>query len=193
MFKFNSYLPRIFYKLNRVKYGKKLVLHGWPFIFRFPTATIELGDHCTINSGFFSNLLGLYQRTIVVARGNAKIKIGDRAGLSGVTIYAWDNIDIGDDCVIGANVKIFDTDFHPIGAEARLKGNREEVRTKPVKIGNNVFIGVNAIILKGTEIGDNCVIGAGSVVSGKFGSGLIIAGNPAKVINRGIKDEGISN
>lgn len=179
MLKFNSYFPRIFFRLNRVKYGKKLTLHGWPFIFRFPAASIELGADCTINSGFFSNLLGLYQRTIVVAKGNAQINIGDRTGISGATIYAWEKIQIGSDCIIGANVKIFDTDFHPADAGERLRGNRDAVKTNPVKIGNNVFIGVNAIILKGTELGDNCVVGAGSVVSGKFGDGEIIVGNPA--------------
>lgn len=190
MLKFNSYLPRLFYKLNRVKYGKKLVLHGWSFIFRFPEASVEIGNDCTINSGFFSNLLGLYQRTILVARGNAKIKIGDNTGISGATIYAWENIEIGDNCIIGANVKIFDTDFHPADAEERLRGNRDAVKTKPVKIGSNVFIGVNAIILKGTELGDNCVVGAGSVVSGRFGNGEVIAGNPARVIRRGEASHG---
>lgn len=185
MLKFNSYLPRIFYKINHIRYGKKLVLHGWPFMFRFPQAAIEIGSGCTINSGFFSNLLGLYQRTIVVARGNAKIKIGDNTGISGGTIYAWEDIQIGNNCIIGANVKIFDTDFHPVDAEERMHENRDAVRTRPVKIGNNVFIGVNAIILKGTELGDNCVVGAGSVVSGKFGDGKVIAGNPARPIGTG--------
>lgn len=185
MFKFNSYLPRLFFQLNGVKYGRRLVLHGWPFIFRFPAASIEIGEGCTINSGFFSNLLGLYQRTIMVAKGNAKIKIGSNTGISGATIYAWEDIGIGDNCIIGANVKIFDTDFHPVDTDERLRGKLDAVKTKPVKIGNNVFIGVNAIILKGTELGDNCVVGAGSVVSGKFGAGEIIAGNPARPINEG--------
>lgn len=184
MLKFNSYLPRLFYRLNGVKYGKKLVLHGWPFIFRFPHASIGMGEGCTINSGFFSNLLGLYQRTIVIARGNAKIKIGNNTGISGATIYAWEDIQIGNNCIIGANVKIFDTDFHPVDAGARLNGSRDAVKTSPVKIGDNVFIGVNAIILKGTVLGNNCVVGAGSVVSGKFGEGEIIAGNPASVIRK---------
>ncbi len=182
MFKFNSYFPRVFYKLNRIQYGRKLVLHGWPFIFRFPKAHLAIGENCVLNSGFFSNLLGLYQRTIIIARGNACIQIGDHVGISGATIYAWKDIQIGNDCVVGANVKIFDTDFHPVDAAQRLKGNRDAVKTASVKIGNNVFIGTNAIILKGTELGDDCTVGAGSVVSGKFPPGVTIAGNPARVI-----------
>jgi acetyltransferase-like isoleucine patch superfamily enzyme len=52
----------------------------------------------------------------------------------------------------------------------------------PIKVGSNVFVGYNAIILPGAEIGDNCIIGAGSVVSGKIPAGTVAAGIPAKVI-----------
>lgn len=55
-------------------------------------------------------------------------------------------------------------------------------RDKLTKIGNNVFIGINSIILMGTTIGDNCIIGAGSVVRGNIPSGTIWAGNPARQI-----------
>lgn len=51
-----------------------------------------------------------------------------------------------------------------------------------IEIGDNVFVGVNSVILYGSTIGDNCIVGAGSVVKGEFGSNLVIAGNPAKVI-----------
>ena len=51
-----------------------------------------------------------------------------------------------------------------------------------VTFGDNVFIGCNCIILKGTQLGDNCIVGAGSVVHGIFEDNCVIAGNPAKVI-----------
>ena len=181
MLKFNCLFPRLFLKLNKVSYGKKLRLIGWPFIFRFPKATLTIGNETKINSNFWSNLLGLYQRTIIIARGTGEIKIGNNVGISGATIYAHEKIEIGDDCLIGANVKIIDNDFHPIDPVAR-KNNDPQIPHKPVIIGNNVFIGMNSIILKGTVIGDNCVIGAGSVVHGKFEDNCIIAGNPARVI-----------
>ncbi len=82
--------------------------------------------------------------------------------------------------MVGANVLITDTDWHPLDPYKRHKS--EFTKTKPVKIGNNVFIGVNSIILKGTEIGDNSVIGAGSVVAGIIPPNVIAAGNPCKVI-----------
>ena len=54
--------------------------------------------------------------------------------------------------------------------------------TKPIVIGNNVFIGVNCIILPGTKVGNRCIIGAGAVVKGDFPDNSVIAGVPAKKI-----------
>lgn len=94
--KYSSKLPKIWFKINKIIYGKKLYLGGWPFIFRFSSAEVKIGDMCNINSGFLSNLLGLYQRTIIVARGTGKIQIGNHVGISGSTIYAREEINIGD-------------------------------------------------------------------------------------------------
>lgn len=182
MFKFNSLIPRIWLKINGVSYGKGLKLVGWPFIFKFKDANILIGDRVNINSGFFSNLLGLYQRTIIIAKNSSSIKIGNNVGMSGVTIYAWKRIVIGDNCVIGANVKIVDNDFHPIEAQKRNMNLLDAVGVEDIVIGDNVFIGMNSVILKGTVLGDNCVVGAGSVVSGIYEEGAVIVGNPAKII-----------
>lgn len=57
-----------------------------------------------------------------------------------------------------------------------------EDTAKPIVIGDNVWIGLNAIIPKGTEIGDNCIVSAGTVVKGKFPANSVITGNPAKVV-----------
>lgn len=184
MLKLNSLLPRLGFVLNKVKFGKNLRMIGWPFVFRFPDAKIILGNNVLLNSGFFSNLLGLYQRTIIVAKHGAKIVIGDDVSISGATIYSWQFISIGNGTNIGANVKIIDTDFHPIDSNQRRNGNNSAVLTNSVIIGKNVFIGMNVIILKGTTIGDNCVIGAGAVVHGFFEKNTVIAGNPARVIKK---------
>ena len=73
-------------------------------------------------------------------------------------------------------------DFDAHGLTPSERRNSME-KVKPIVIGRNVWIGNNVIILKGTEIGDNSVIGAGSVVTGgKFPSNVVIAGNPARIL-----------
>lgn len=182
--KISCWFPKFFLKLNRIDYGNNLRLIGWPFFFRFPSAKIKIGDGVTINSNFWSNLLGLNHKTIIVARRKGNITVGDSVGMSGAAIYAWEEIAIGDNTLIGANTKIIDTDFHPIDPIARIEQRNNATKTAPVKIGKNVFIGMNTLILKGTQIGDNCVVGAGSVVCGRFESNCVIAGNPAKVVRK---------
>lgn len=181
----NSNWYKILLKLMKIKYGRKLLLKGTPVIFNKKDAEISIGENVTIKSSFLSNLVGLYSRTIIVTRvKKSKIVIGNNVGISGATIYARKCIEIGDNTLIGGNVKILDNDFHPLEIEARNNNIKEKILAKPVKIGKNCFIGCNSIILKGTELGDGCIVGAGAVVSGKFESNSIIAGNPGKVIKK---------
>lgn len=176
-------IEKIINKINGVKLGKNVKYKGIPVIYQVKNSQIEIGNNVTIKSSFLSNLVGLYQRTIIVTRKeNAKIKIGNNVGMSGVTIYARENIEIGDNTLIGGNVKILDNDFHPLDINDRKTNNIEKIKSKPIKIGKNCFIGVNAIILKGTDLGDGCIVGAGTVVSGKFEPNSVIVGNPARVI-----------
>ena len=183
MFKSNYF--KLVMKLNKVKFGKNLNLYGVPVIFKKKGSQLNIGENCTIKSSFLSNLVGLSQRTIIVTRTEeAKIEIGNNVGISGATIYARKKITIGDNTLIGGNVKILDNDFHPIEVEARNLDIKEKIGTRKIKIGRDCFIGANSLILKGVEIGDGSVVGAGSVVTGKFPSNVIIAGNPARVIKR---------
>lgn len=188
----NSNWYKLVMKMTKVRYGKNLLLKGAPVIFNKKGAELTIGDNVTIKSSFLSNLVGLYSKTIIVTRApGAYIRIGNNVGMSGVTIYARKGIEIGENTAIGGNTKILDNDFHPIEAEARNKlladkngGDSDLVPAKPIKIGKNCFIGCNAIILKGTELGDGCVVGAGAVVSGKFEANSVIVGNPARVIKK---------
>lgn len=183
MFKSNYF--KLFMNFNKVEYGENLNLYGIPVIFKKRGSVLKIGENCSIKSSFLSNLVGLSQRTIIVTRMNgAKIEIGNNVGISGATIYARKAITIGDNTLIGGNVKILDNDFHPIEVEARNRDDKDLIRSKEIVIGKDCFIGCNVLILKGTKIGDGSVVGAGSVVSGDFDSNSVIAGNPARVIKR---------
>ncbi len=178
-----SIIFRLLYWKNKL-FLKHVKLRGYCVIFSFPNSCIKLLGG-VINSAFTSNMLGLWQKTIIVARYGGKITIGEGFGISGSTIYSTKEITIGKNATIGANCKIIDNDFHPLDAEfRRLNLNEEHTKRAPIKIGDDCFIGMNSIILKGTELGDRVVVGAGSVVHGKFPSDCIIAGNPAKIIKQ---------
>lgn len=187
-----SNLYKIVMKILGIEYGRGLLLKGIPAIFNKNGASIKIGDNVTIKSSFLSNLVGLYSRSIIVTRApGAEIVIGNNVGISGATIYARKGIYIGDNTCIGGNCKILDNDFHPLEAEARNKlladpkgGDSDIVPAKEISIGKDCFIGCNALILKGTVLGDRCVVGAGAVVAGKFEAGSVIAGNPARVIRK---------
>lgn len=88
-------------------------------------------------------------------------------------------IELGDNVAISAGCDLVTHD----GAIRCFRGelNNADIFGKIV-IGNNVFIGINCTILPNTYIGDNCIIGAGSVVRGKFPENSVILGNPAKVV-----------
>ena len=189
----NSNWFKLVMKMTKTKYGKNLLLKGVPVIFNKGGATLKIGNHVTIKSNFLSNLVGLYSRTIIVTRApGAEIEIGDNVGISGATIYARKGIYIGENTCVGGNCKILDNDFHPIDVEERLRllndvhgGDAADlIPTREIHIGKNCFLGCNSIILKGTVLGDGCVVGAGAVVSGKFEDNCVIAGNPARVIKK---------
>lgn len=173
------------YIFAKIKYRGKVRFNGFTVFYQFPDSLIDIdsGGNITINSHPLSNLVGLSQRMIIVARYGGKIKIGSGCGFSGSTIYAMDSIEIGKNVIIGGNCKIIDNDFHPIQAGKRIHQNPDDIKRAPIKIGDGCFIGTNAIILKGTTLGKNCVVGAGSVVCGFWPDNSVIAGNPAKNIN----------
>lgn len=106
------------------------------------------------------------------------IRVGKRFFANfGFTVLDEALVTIGDDCFIGPHVGIY-TACHSTNAEER---NSRREWARPVTIGNNCWIGGNAVILPGVTIGDNVTIAAGSVVIHDVPSNSLVAGNPAKV------------
>lgn len=98
----------------------------------------------------------------------------------------YDMIEIGDNCTISFDVVILVHDYS-INNAFRAAGidavERHRVIRRPVKIGNNCFIGARSTIMPGAVLGDNCIVGSGAVVRGHIPTGSIVSGNPATVIS----------
>lgn len=88
-------------------------------------------------------------------------------------------ISIGKRCVFGIGFRCYDSDFH--GLKANARHDRQAVKTAPVAIGDDCFFGERCMALKGANIGDWCVVGAGSIVTKSFPSDSVIGGNPARL------------
>ena len=138
---------------------------------------VQIGKSTILGRSSIGYHTGMPFYTTILNDGNSShINIGDNCRINGAYIHAKDFIEIGNNCVMAAGITIIDSNAHQVNSLDRTQG---QDTPKGIKIGNNVWIGLNAIILKGTEIGDNCVVGAGSVVKGVFAPNSIIQGNPA--------------
>ncbi len=144
----------------------------------------EIKENVVFNSSTRFNRAGISKYCSIYVGKEAELLIGHNSGFSGVSIYCSEKIFIGDYCNFGVNVSIWDTDFHPLEFMARRIHDKTKIKSKSIIIGNDVFVGANSMILKGVEIGDRAVIGAGSVVTRDIPQDEIWAGNPAVFIRK---------
>jgi acetyltransferase-like isoleucine patch superfamily enzyme len=139
-------------------------------------STICIGRGCAFRSDKTSNRIGVNRRCMIsTLRPGSQISIGDRVRMSGAVLGAAESITIGDDVLCGANVTITDTDWHGLAPEERRKPGL----SAPVLIHENVWLGLNVVVLKGVIIGTNTVVAAGSVVSKSLPPNVVAGGMPA--------------
>ena len=144
----------------------------------FPNFANSQGEQLQLAKDF---MLLVSQPVLIHAFGiNSKIVIGDDVGISGSTITALKEVEIGNRVLIGSGVLITDNDGHATYPENRHLSN--DIAAAKIAIEDDVFIGARAIILKGVCIGKGAIIGAGAVVTKNVAPYAIVAGNPAKVI-----------
>jgi acetyltransferase-like isoleucine patch superfamily enzyme len=165
---------------------RRVQILGKCFIRTRKKGDIVLGDRVVFNSRFCTNLVGLINPTILDTRLGGRIEVGDDSGGSSVVISSKMNITIGARCKIGGNVRIFDHDFHSVDPKIRATPEDfKNIKSAAIKIEDDCFIGTNAIILKGTELGARTIVAAGSVVFGlKAPPDSLVKGNPAIIVLR---------
>ncbi len=140
--------------------------------------TLWIGENAQLISKGFT----MYEGAAVVVREGGTLTLGRNSYMNESLIQCANSITIGDNCAIAADVLIQDTDFHPILDE---NGNPKPV-SKPIVIGDKVWICAKATILKGVTIGDGAIVAAGAVVKKDVPARCVVAGNPAKVVRENV-------
>lgn len=173
-----------------VNYGSNLRIYNNIYIKGY--GDISIGDNFILTSGGGINTIcrnvkgGFY-----VPNKTSVIRIGNNVGMSSTSIWARGEVTIGDNVNIGGDCLIMDNDAHPLDYRIRRKeyveqkgvvSYYEHIKTSPVHIANDVWIGARCIILKGVNIGEKSIIAAGSVVVKDIPSRVLAGGNPCHVI-----------
>lgn len=172
----------IMLKWKHVQYGKNMHILGK--IYLHGTGRITIGDDVVIISSPNVNPTAGGIVTHFSTGENGTIVIGNRVGISHLSLSAHCNVTIEDDVLIGSNCMVADTDFHSLDANQRALNNESGVVCKPIVIKQHAFIGARSIILKGVTVGENSVVGAGSVVTKDIPKNEVWAGNPARFIRQ---------
>jgi len=181
----NTFWTKLFLRLCACPHGRNLRVCGKPLVKICRKGQLSFGDGVELQSNRAANMAGGNGPVTIQCYENGKIEIGDFSGCSFATLSSRSSIKIGSRVLIGANTKIYDHDFHPVSPELRKAGDwMNRVATKPVVIGDDVFIGAGCLVLKGVTIGDGALVAAGSVVAKDIPAGEVWGGNPAKCIKK---------
>ena len=135
----------------------------------------------------------IYTWTSFSVEAAGSMKIGDDCVLVGASFMCAERIVLGDRVVVSYNVAIADCDFHPLDPDARRLdaianapegdiAQRPPLVAAPVTIGDDVWIGIGAMVLKGVTIGAGARVGAGTVVTQDVPAGATVEGNPGRIV-----------
>ena len=151
---------------------------------KFTNTTIICKDNCKISID--SSIHYIKNLYIKSHANNFSLQVGENFSCEGVAILANEpnlSINIGDNCMFSHSVYLRPCDAHTIFD----KNSNIINRGKDIVVGNKVWIGQGVTLLKNAKVSDNTVVGLGSVVTKKFNeTSVVIAGNPAKILKRGI-------
>lgn len=160
---------------NLVRAGKSFILEDGARLYALSANGFHFGDRVTI--GVNAVLVG----TGVIANLGKGIRIGNRSAIGSQSYLGGQGgIEIGDDVIMGPQVKIFSENhnFGKTDVVIRLQGESR----KGVNIGNNCWVGAGATILDGVTLGNGCVVAAGSVVTHSFPDNAVVMGTPARLV-----------
>ena len=172
-------------KRKHVVCGKGIRLRGHIGL-QIQGGNMTVGDGFQVSSGTMSNPMGRNIRACIRVGKNGTLIIGNNVGMTSITLWCNDAISIGNNVKVGAMTIITDNDAHSLNPVLRADPKTDAINAKhaPVVIKDNAFIGAMCFIGKGVTIGENSIVGAGSVVTKDIPDNEIWAGNPVKFIKK---------
>ena len=159
--------------------GKHVTVDWGAKIYVGKGGRVELGDGCYLKAAPKNHHTGLPFRASICCAQGATVALGTNTR-SAAYISAHKNVRIGQGCLLAGGVNIMDS--NGVRVSSAFRADWRQDKAEDVIIGDNVWICINSVILKGTTIGNNCIVSANSVVKGNFPDNVLIQGNPAVVV-----------
>lgn len=178
---YNSSLSRLQIVLQGGSIDADVKIRGRLFI-RNRGGVLCIGKGTEINSSRRVNSAGLSDTVSITVNPGAKFLVGEYSGISNSTIFCANQISIGNHVMIGTDCRIYDWDFHPISHMDRRNPAQPNIKSAPVTICDDVFVGAGCFVLKGVTIGQGAIIGSGSVVVKDVPPFQLWGGSPARFI-----------
>jgi acetyltransferase-like isoleucine patch superfamily enzyme len=173
--KYARLIVRLLRRRYLTTYGRRLKLDGIAFI--GPRVTLQIGRRGRIELGRWSWLghgTKIRAHEGVVSIG-AKTVLGQEC-----TISAYQHVSIGRECVVADRVMLIDFDHGAVEVDRPVR--EQGIYKRDVRVGNNVWIGYGACILRGVTVGDNAIIGTSAVVTHDVPANAVVAGVPARLV-----------
>ena len=173
--KYARLLVRFFARRTLTIAGRRIETDGMLFI--GPRMQLQIGKRAKVKLGRF---VWIGHGTKIRCH-EGEVEIGAKTVIGqDCTISAYRRVRIGEQCVIADRAMFIDFDHNVADTEAPIR--RQGIYMREVEVGNNVWIGYNAQVLRGVRVGDNSIIGANSVVTRDIPANAVAAGTPARVI-----------
>lgn len=155
------YLVGHFFSFGKIQCGKLLRIYKDVYLNAGRNSVLTIGKHVKINS-----------RATISSLNKGNLCIGDDVGIgTGNEIVCHNRIKIGKGTILGPYVLMYDHDHVFNGVDGVKK---KKFSTEPIEIGKNCWLGANVIVLRGTTVGDRCVIGAGTILKGNIPNDSIV-------------------
>lgn len=149
---------------------------------------LEILIEGTDNSIIIENAKEWVKNTRITIRGNnCRVKIGKNSSINESNIVCMGlntQIHIGDECMFAEQIEIWNTDSHPIFD--RDNQDTPINKSKSIYIGNHVWLGSRSVVLKGVHIGENSIVGLGSIVTKDIPKNVVAVGNPCRIVRENV-------